>query len=59
MKSSVRRQKGESQNGCYKKNKARQIFWKTNISSHPPPHPASPTRVYAYQGVRSAKYKEM
>ena len=26
------RQKGESQNGCFKKNKARQIFRKTNIS---------------------------
>ena len=31
--SSVIRQKGESQNGCLKKkNKARQIFRKTNIS---------------------------
>ena len=30
--SSVIRQKGELQNGCYKKNKASQIFRKTNIS---------------------------
>ena len=30
--SSVIRQKGESQNGCFKKNKARQIFRKTIIS---------------------------
>ena len=29
--SSVIRQKGEFQNGCFKKNKARQIFWKKNI----------------------------
>ena len=29
--SSVIRQKGEFQNGCFKKNKARQIFWKMNI----------------------------
>ena len=28
---SVIRQKGESQNGCFKKT-ARQIFWKTDIS---------------------------
>ena len=30
--SSVTRQKGESQNECFKKKKARQIFQKTNIS---------------------------
>ena len=33
-KSSVIRQKGESQNGCFKKKQANKIFRKTNI-----PHP--------------------
>ena len=30
--SAVIRQKGESQNGCFKKKKTRQIFWKAIIS---------------------------
>ena len=42
------RQKGESQNECYKKTKACQILWKTNIS-----YPVIRTGACAYQGVRN------
>ena len=49
--SSVIRQKGESQNGCFKKDKACQIFRKTNIS-----YPL--IRTCAYQGVRNVRFSE-
>ena len=52
-RSSVIRQKGESQNGCFKKNKARQIFRKTNIS-----YPQIRTRTCAYPGVRNVRFSE-
>ena len=51
--SSVIRQKGESQNGCFQKTKARQIFRKTNIS-----YPLIRTRASAYQGVRNIRFSE-
>ena len=53
-KSSVIRQKGESQNGCFKKDKARQNFRKTNIS-----YPLTRTRTCAYQGVRNVCFSEI
>ena len=53
MKSSVIRQKGESQNCGNKGSKARQIFRKTNIS-----YPLIRTRKCAYQGVRNVRFSE-
>ena len=45
-------QKGESQNGCFKKNKTRQIFRKTSVS-----YPL--IRIFcAYQGVRNVRFSE-
>ena len=46
--SSVIRQKGESQNGCFKKTKHVKFSEKTNIST-----PLIGTRTCAYQGVRN------
>ena len=46
------RLKGESQNGCFR-NKARQIFRKTNIS-----YTLVCTRKCAYQGVRNVYFSE-
>ena len=51
-KSSVIRQKGKSQNGCFKKTK-RQIFRKTNIS-----YPLIRKRMCAYQGVKNVRFLE-
>ena len=48
---SVLRQMGESQNGCFKKKKTRQILQKTNI-----PYPLIRTRTCAYQGVRKVHF---
>ena len=50
---SVIRQKRESQNGVFQKNKARQIFRKTNIS-----YSLVRTRKCAYQGVRNVPFSE-
>ena len=54
LNSSVIRQKGESQNGCFKKTKQCQIFQKTNIS-----HPLTRTHTSAYQGVRNVRFSEI
>ena len=52
--SSVIRQKGESQNGCFKKTKHAKFFKKTpNIS-----YPLIRTRTCAYQGVRNVHFSE-
>ena len=49
-KSSLISQLGESQNGCFKKKKARHIFRKTNIS-----YPLIRTRTYGVRNVRFSK----
>ena len=49
--SSVIRQKGESQNGCFKKTKHVKFFEKTNIS-----YPLICTSTYVFQGVRNVRF---
>ena len=44
----VNKAKGRISKRVFQENKARQIFWKTNISN-----PLIPTRTCAYQGVRN------
>ena len=50
---SLIRKTGESQNGCFKKNKARQVFRKKNIS-----YLLIRTRTCEYQGVRKVLFSE-
>ena len=50
---SVIKQKGESQNGCFEKTKHAQIFRKTNIY-----YPLIRTSTQAYQGVKNVRFSE-
>ena len=52
--SSVIRQKNNSPNGCFKKNKACQVFRKTNFS-----YPLIRTRACSYQGVRNVCFQKI
>ena len=54
--SSVIRQKGESQNRCFKKTKRAKFSEKRTFL--PPPPPLIRTRTCAYQGVRNACFSE-
>ena len=45
--------KGRISKRVFQENKARQIFWKTNIS-----YPLTRTRTCAYQGVRNVRFSE-
>ena len=51
QKSSLIRQKGESQNGCFKKTKHTKFSEKPNIS-----YPLIRTHTCAYQGVRNNRF---
>ena len=49
----VNKAKGRISKRVFQENKARQIFWKTNISN-----PLIPTRTCAYQGVRNVIFSK-
>ena len=51
LNSSVIRQKGESQNGCFKKTKHAKFSAKMNIFN-----PLTRTRTFAYQGVKNVRF---